>query len=165
MSFHSINEIDRFSFEDCVIHKISAEEGGLCLELEAVIVRPTNSQNTNYTESYAGPMTVHLTEGQIVQVIKEGYTYLDANDKPIEEVPDVELSEKEIEALLKICVGNYWYGMEQKSFENGVYTYVCGLEMQPEEIYDTSAADTYRFIITFTKAEFVWQYYLNRVQR
>lgn len=165
MSFRSVNEIERFGFEDCIIRTIAKEETGLRLELEALIVRPDNSQNTNYTESYAGPTTAHLQDGRVLRVVKEGYRYLDANDNPVEEVADTELSQQEAEAFLKACKEYYLFCMERVKEEDGVFTYVVGIEVPAEEVYDTTPADTYRMEVCFTRAEFVWQMYLNRVQR
>ena len=71
MGFESVNEIDKFSFDDCVVKKFEVQEGQLYLELEALIVKAGNSQNTNYTESYAGPTTVRLKEGKILSGIQK----------------------------------------------------------------------------------------------
>lgn len=165
MSFRSVNEIEKFSFEDCVVRTISQEETGLRLELEALIVRPDNSQNTNYTESYAGPTTAHLQNGRVLRVVKEGYRYLDADDNPVEEVADQELSRQEAEVFLKACQEYYLFCMERVKEENGVFTYAVGIEVPAQEVYDTTPTDTYRLEVCFTRAEFVWQLYLNRVQR
>lgn len=165
MSFRSINEIEKFSFEDCVLTKIVQESTGLCLELEALIVRPNNSQNTNYTESYAGPTAAHLTDCKILSAVREGYRYLDANDNPVEEIPDQELSAEETEALLKRAPGCYLFAMELEAEKDGVSTYQLALEFPNEDVYDTSATETYCLTVSFTKAEFTWQFYMNRVQR
>lgn len=165
MSFRSVNEIDKFSFEDCVLTKIVQESTGLCLELEALIVRPTNSQNTNYTESYAGPTSAHLTDCRILAAVKEGYRYLDANDNPVEEIPDCALSEEETAALLKRAPGCYLFAMDPVEEKEGVSTYQLALEFPNDDVYDTTATETYRLTVSFTKAEFTWQFYMNRVQR
>src|SRR5699024_263598 len=103
MGFESVNEIDKFSFDDCVVKKFEVQEGQLYLEMEALIVKAGNSQNTNYTESYAGPTTVRLKEGKILSGIKEGYKYYDANEVLLSEEPDQELDQDTLDALLPQC--------------------------------------------------------------
>ena len=165
MSFHSVNEIDKFSFEDCCLMAYVQEENGFGLELEALIVRPNNSQNTNYTESYAGPTKAHFADGKVLRVVKEGYRYLDANDQPIEEIPDSELSEEEADLFLKSCKEYYLYAFELQKKEGDTFFYDFLIEVPREDVYDTEAPDTYRVEVSFTRADFTWQHYMNRVQR
>lgn len=60
--------------------------------VEALIVRADNSQNTNYTESYAGTTKIRITDGKLIRCVRDGYKYYDANDVLQSEVPDYELS-------------------------------------------------------------------------
>ena len=76
--FKSIDEIDKFSYEDCVLTGMEWAEDGLIFEVEALIVKENNSQNSNFTESYAGPATIKLVDGRITDVIKTGFKYYDA---------------------------------------------------------------------------------------
>ena len=66
MGFKSVNEIEKFTFDDCVISSFKVNEAGIILVLEALIVDSNNSQNTNYTESYADTTTVRLLDGKII---------------------------------------------------------------------------------------------------
>ncbi|MCR5754389.1 MAG: hypothetical protein K6G30_06230 [Acetatifactor sp.] len=163
--FQSINEIEKFSFEDCQISKLEVKEKEIVLELEALIVMPNNSQNTNYTESYAGTTTVRLRDGKILSGVKEGYQYFDANDVLLESVDDIELSAEEIASLSKTGEGAYLYRFDKVEEEDGKYLYEMVIEMPQEEVYDTSVADSYRLQISFSQAIFEWEVYLNRVQR
>lgn len=165
MSFQSVNEIEKFSFEDCQVMKIEVAEGKITMELEALIVMPNNSQNTNYTESYAGTTSVTLNGGKIIKGVKQGYKYYDANETLLEEIPDVELSMEETLAFVKECKEYYLYRMDKLSEEKGVYTYSLEIEVPNDEVYDTSATQDYLLEISFTQATFRWEHYLNRVQR
>ena len=49
MKFESVNELEKFSFEDCVITGLEERPERFILNLEALIVLPENSQNTNFT--------------------------------------------------------------------------------------------------------------------
>lgn len=165
MRFQSINEIEKFSFEDCEIQKFEVQEKQIYMELEALIVRPQNSQNTNYTESYAGTTYVRLQEGRLLSVVKEGYRYYDANDCLISEVPDEMLSAAEIEKMIKRLKGALLFVMEKQKEENGVCTYSMRLEFPNQEEYDDTVTESYELIVEFKQAIFEWDFYMNRVQR
>ena len=164
MGFKSTNEIEKFTFDDCVISSFKVNDAGIILVLEALIVDSNNSQNTNYTESYADTTTVRLLEGKIISAKKDGYKYYDANDVLMEEVPDEILSEEETYNIIKTCEGAYLYYMEKDtdrtSSEN---IYNIGLEFTDEE--DNTAADSYEIKVSFSDAIFTWERFLNRVQR
>lgn len=163
MAFQSINEIEKFSFEDCRISKLQVMENQIYMELEALIVKPDNSQNTNYTESYAATTTVKLAGGKLLSGIKDGYKYYDANDVLIKEVPDEELSPEQLNAFPKTCEGAYLYALTKEKQEDDLCYYTMGVEFEDEE--DNTTADSYRLKICFEKAVFSWETYLNRVQR
>lgn len=164
MGFESVNEIDKFSFDDCVVNKFEVQEGQLYLELEALIVKAGNSQNTNYTESYAGPTTVRLKEGKILSGIKEGYKYYDANEVLLSEEPDQELDQDTLDALLPQCVDVYLFSMEKDSEKDGKQVYDMEIEFPGEDQYDKTSTDIYELKVEFEKAVFSWERYLNRVE-
>lgn len=110
--FQSINELDKFSYKDCVIKSVTVREDTIILQVEALIVEPDNSQNTNYTRSYAGDTTITYTQGRIGKVVKEGYRYYDANDILQEEVPDTVLSEAETVELMGQLANTYLYDIQ-----------------------------------------------------
>lgn len=163
MAFQSINEIEKFSFEDCRINKFEVKENQIYMELEALIVKPDNSQNTNYTESYAATTKVKLTEGQILSGIKDGYKYYDANDVLIKEVPDETFTKERVTNFPKTCEGAFLYALTKEKQEDNVNYYTMGIEFEDEE--DNTVADSYQLKICFEKAVFSWETYLNRVQR
>ena len=163
MAFQSIDEIEKFSFEDCKISKFQVEESQIYMELEALIVKPDNSQNTNYTESYAGTTKMSLTGGKILSGIKDGFKYYDANDVLIKEVPDQPLTPEQLEKFPKTCEGAFLFSMVKTKEEDNIYYYEMGIEFEDEE--DNTVADSYQLTISFEKAVFTWEQYLNRVQR
>lgn len=163
MGFQSINEIEKFSFEDCKIYKFQVKENQIQMELEALIVKPDNSQNTNYTESYAGKTIAKFTGGKILSGIKDGYKYYDANDVLQKEVPDEPLTGEQLEKFPESCEGAFLFSVSKVKQENNLYYYELGIEFEDEE--DNTVADSYRLQICFEKAVFTWEEYLNRVQR
>ena len=165
MAFKSVNEISTFSFEDCMITKFEYKEKEVYMELDALIVKANNSQNTNYTESYAGTTRVRLLGAEILAGYQEGSRYYDANDVLVSEVPDRPFSEEELKDFLKTCEGNYLYCMEQIKEENGKYDYSVGIEYADDNDYGSTVLDSFRLEICFEKAIFEWDKYMNRVQR
>lgn len=163
MGFQSTDEIEKFSFEDCKIGKFLIKENQICMELEALIVKPDNSQNTNYTESYAATTTVKFINGKVLYGVKDGYKYYDANDVLQKEVPDEPLTEEQIKEFPEKCEGAYLFSVEKQKQENDLYYYELAIEFEDEE--DNTVADSYRLQICFEQAVFTWEEYLNRVQR
>ena len=100
MRYRSINVLEKFDFKDTLVHKLQIAENTLTADLEAVIVQPDNSQNSNFTKSYAGDLVMTLQGAKLQKAIKEGYKYYDANDVLKEVVPDTVLEDEEIKQLL-----------------------------------------------------------------
>ena len=165
MAFKSVNEISAFSFEDCMITKFEYKEKEVYMELEALIVKANNSQNTNYTESYAGPTQVRLQGAKVISGYQEGSKYYDANDVLLSEIPDRPFSKEELQDFLKTCEGNYLYCMEPVKEAEGSYEYSMGIEYAEDNDYGSTVRDSFRLNSCFEKAIFEWDRYMNRVQR
>ena len=91
MAFQSINELEQFRYDDCVIGEMKVEDAQIKMIVDALIVGRNNSQNSNLTESYADTASVRLVGGTILSAVKDGYKYYDANDVLLNEVPDTPL--------------------------------------------------------------------------
>lgn len=154
--FKSINEIDNFSFDDCVFAGFTQAEDGLVAELEALIVKANNSQNSNFTDSYAGTTQCKMIGGRITQIMKAGYRYYDADGKLIRSVEDEEVSKLEWDSLLTKMKGSYLAACEKD--ENG---YLLEIEMCEED----GAGDTYLCSVECGDIIFTWERYMNRVQK
>jgi hypothetical protein len=165
MGFQSINEADQFSFEDCQISSIRVGEAQIELEVEALIVEPANSQNRNFTESYAGTTRIKLQDGKLLAGWKDGYKYYNADGVLQKETPDEELSPEQLRTFLKKCSGAYLYELKLKGQGEGKDRYQLGVEFVSEEAYDTIPADSYRLDVECTRLVISWDAYLNRVQR
>ncbi|MBQ8528045.1 MAG: hypothetical protein IJ429_06180 [Lachnospiraceae bacterium] len=159
MGFQSVNELEQFSFQDAQIKQFTVSEGVIALELEAVIVKARNSQNANFTDSYAGTLSMRLLGGNIQKAVKEGYKYYDANDVLVEEIPDQPLSEDEISALIKGSKDYYLFDVvkvEDDQNKTGHFLYLFGVDADEET--------SYWFQIEFDKSILEWERYMNRVQ-
>lgn len=162
MSFKSVNEIEHFGFDDCVINKFDVSLVGISMLLDALIVKRDNSQNANFTDSYATATTVCFENGKILSGIRDGYRYYDADDRLISEEPDVELSKEELAAFPKKSEGAYLYAIEKNGEEDGSFLYTLCVEFVDEE--DSTMAESYQIRIEFGKAVFEWEKYMNKVQ-
>lgn len=159
MKYKSRNELDKFDFKDAVVHKFAIEDHTITVALEAVIVKAENSQNSNYTNSYAGDLVMTLEGAALSKAIKEGYKYYDANDVLKETVPDTPLSEEELKEILRTIDGDYlWAVVPVNDRENttGHYLYQIGI--------DRGEDTTYWLQIEFDNALLTWDRYMNRVQ-
>ena len=143
--FKSIDEIDKFSYEDCVLTGMEWAEDGLLFEVEALIVRENNSQNSNFTESYAGPAVIKLADGRITDVIRTGFKYYDAESPLV------------WESLFKTFPGNYLPSLE--AVDGG---YIIEIEMSEE---DGTQGNSYLLKIEASSVIVTWDKYLNRVGR
>lgn len=159
MSFQSVNELEQFNFQDAQIKQFTVSEGLISLELEAVIVKARNSQNANFTDSYAGTLSMRLLGGNIQKAVKEGYKYYDANDILVEEIPDQPLTEEEIATLIKGSKDYYLFDVvkvEDDQNTTGHFLYLFGVDADEET--------SYWFQIEFDKSILEWERYMNRVQ-
>ena len=155
--FKSVDETDRFSYEDCVLTGINKAEDGLVFDVEALIVKENNSQNSNFTESYAGPTSVKFVGGKLLNMVKVGFKYYDADGRLIREVPDEPVSGLEWESLIKTFDGNYL-----PSLEKGDGTYTVEIEMSEE---DGTQGNSFLLTIEASSVIITWERYLNRVGR
>ena len=171
MSFVSKNEIEQFSFDDCQISKIENTKEDLVLYLDALIVRERNSQNTNFTLSYADTTKVTLKNFRIYSAFLAGYKMYDANDKLLSEIPDREIAVTEWDSSLKKCEGAYLYRMMKATEEEAsgledkrAFVYDIEVENYTDEGIPDFTGDTYVFRVGFDESVFSWDRYLNRVQ-
>lgn len=165
MKYKAVDELEHFSFRDAQIKKFEKTDGGLTLVLEAVIVKADNSQNGNYTDSYAATLTMCLVGSNIQKAVREGYKYYDANDVLVEEVPDTPLTEEEIAALLESCEDDYLFDVVRVNDEEnrtGHFLYLFGMDAPDQE--DEDEVVSYWLQIEFDKSILEWDRYMNRVQ-
>ncbi|MCQ2519469.1 MAG: hypothetical protein MJ107_02940 [Lachnospiraceae bacterium] len=154
--FKTTNETDKFRYDDCVIKKMIIDEVGISLSVDALIVKADNSQNSNYTESYADTAEVEIKAGKIVNIIRDGYKVFDANDVLLREVPDeeVDINSKKWNVLFE---GQYLVGINRTDEKKIVII----VELMDEESMGVS--DSYSVSIECESVDIKWERYLNRV--
>lgn len=166
MAFYSVNELDRFDFQDCRIVDFSRREDGLEFTLEGLVVAANNSQNSHFTPSYAGTTTMLLKDGRILSGLLEGMKIYDADGNLKSETPDQELSAQELAKLEKDFAGKALWGMRKDSEEKGIFTYTLGMDDVPgegeEAYFDTTPS--YEVQVSFSQADVRWEKFLSHLE-
>lgn len=166
MKFECTDELQNFSFEDCVIRQFEVTDHAITFLVEALIVKPTNSQNTNYTESYAGAAQIRLIGGKLLSGHKEGFRYFDAEDRFVSATPDETMSTEQLKEFPALCKDAYLFRMEEQSHKEGQRLLELSIEFPAEEEYAApNDADSYVLSVAFEKVIIGWDQFLNRVQR
>lgn len=163
MKFVSRNEIGQFDFTDCRITSVTQNGADMEFELESLIVLENNSQNSNYTKSYADTSKMTLKESIIESIMIAGYKTYDAYDNLVSEVADKVIEEKQYGEVLTHIKGSYLYRMVKVS-EDEKLTYDLEIEELGEDGLLDLRNDTYVIRVTFTECIIEWDKYLNRVQ-
>lgn len=156
MSFISKNELNKFKFDDCVLCELTRDKSGMKLTLDALIVKANNSQNSNYTDSYADTAVCTLKNVEVIALLKEGYNHYDADDNLIEEIPDEPIAPSDYPEMFKSWEGAYLCRFE---LEDGEYV----LEFETTDEVG-AIGDSYELHLTADSITFTWEKYLNRVQ-
>lgn len=166
MKFHSVNELDSFSFRDARITLFEERDQRILLEVEALIVKGTNSQNTRFYDSYADTVQVNLVDGKILSAVKEGFRYYNADGVLQREVPDTPLTEQQIKELLKSCQGAFLFAMDSKTdTEKDGMICSLGLEFCDDSDGILTMGDSFWIDVSCSAAEADWEHYKNRVER
>lgn len=165
MGFKSVDELFNFDFQDAVIKNVEIIPEGITFTVDALIIEPENSQNENFTKSYADTAKIRFSGGRIISGIKDGYRNYDANDKLISQVDDTVLDEAFIKNILDKSKGAYLYAIDRKDqSKEEDYYYSVSIEFPHEDRFDTTVTESYQIVIRFTKAVVTWEKYLNKVQ-
>ena len=166
MKFECTDELQNFSFEDCIIKRFEATDSTVSFEVEALIVKPSNSQNPNYTESYAGTALIRLIGGRLLSGRKEGFRYYDADDRLISVTPDEELGPEQLREFPSRCKDAYLFRLEESPAGEGRVLLDISIEFPAEEEYASpNDSDSYALTASCEKVIIGWDQYLNRVQR
>lgn len=163
MSFVSKNEIEQFSFDDCQIAEFNIASDYIELKLDGLIVNERNTQNANFTKSYADTTKLRLNDGKILSVVIAGFSVYDADDNLIERIDDKEVAPMEWDSIPNKIKGAYLYRMLGEKNDDR-YVYDLEIEQYTETGVPDLRDDTYIIKIEFSESIFSWDKYLNRVQ-
>ncbi len=165
MKYHAVNELEHFSFRDAQIFLFEQRDSRILLEVDALIVKGSNSQNTRFYDSYADTVQINLVDGEILSAVKEGFRYYNADGVLQREVPDEPLTEEGIRELAGNCRGAYLFAMDRKADgADGRMVYSMGLEFGDDSEGTMTMGDSYWIEVTCSAAEADWEHYMNRVE-
>jgi len=166
MSFLSINELEKLDFTDCQITDINLTDN-LELTLEALIICARNSQNANYTDSYADEAKMVFKNVNIEAVTEEGYRSFDADGNLMSEVLDKPIAKEDIKSVISSLKNGYMFNVSCEEKKDDKLTYI--IEVDIDESNDNGVIDptlpTYEIKLSFSQVSVTWERYLNRVQR
>lgn len=153
----SENEISEFIFDDCRIVKHDILNNEINFVIEALIVCENNSQNPNFTESYAGESILTFSDAAVCGMIKQGYKMYDANDVLQEVVEDKELPSEEWPSVLGILNQGYLYKCAVCEKTDSLTKYELEVELYNEDVYT--------IYIQASGDRVTWKKYMNRVPK
>ena len=176
MGFRSVNEMHNFKFDDCEVHGVEFRENSIILILEALIVKDSNSQNSNFTNSYAGTARLEFREYAINGACEAGCKVYNADNVLIDETEDIPISTERVMEVIRdfqsiercyLCSVDCIKGDENadnkaaSGDDHTEKTYLLEFELPLE---DEVAPKVYDIMLAATDAIVTWEVYMNRVQ-
>ena len=158
MNYKTVNETEGFIYNDCVINEVHFNNNVISFVVEALVVKSSNSQNTNYTDSYAADTNITFIHSAVEKVLLLGYKKYDADDRLIEEVADKEINGP-IQELKGLFEGSFLTGITKVNDQ----VYRVTIEIANEDPY--APTDDYELEIICDEVLIEWDKYLNRVQQ
>lgn len=157
MKFRTVNEIDKFGYKDSYVIESAFTDDKVSFVVGALIVKANNSQNSNFTDSYASDATVTFEKATINKLVQCGYRRFDANDVLLEEIPDKDIPFAALD-MPKLFNGSYFTKIE--CISEGMY--VISIECAGDDPYVID--DEYELTLECGDVVIEWDKYLNRVQ-
>lgn len=161
MKYISTDELGTISLKDAHITeiKLDKDNGKLTMAVEGAVVKDGNSQNDFFADKYTDTMQIRFMNLIIEAILLEGHKYYDANEKLIEEVPDVPVSEHDYEKVINSFRDCYiFYGGIPK--ENAQDNSKCCYQM----IIDVEE-DSYVVSLYYDKVIAEWEHFLNKANQ
>ncbi|MCR5525910.1 MAG: hypothetical protein K6F39_00820 [Lachnospiraceae bacterium] len=101
MAFKTENELKNFDFNDSTLIEVQKGLSTWKLIISDVHILPDNSANRDIRTMRTNDLELSFTDGELKQVVEEGYTLLDVNERPYKEVPDKLVDEADYEEVFK----------------------------------------------------------------
>ena len=141
MKYKSVNELDKFMFQDAEVKKMEFNPELMTMVLLGAAARHNNPSNDTLVDRYLDDTEIRLKSPKITRFLLEGAKYYDANNVFLREVPMQEDG--------KVFV------ITPKDAKNGG-EYCCEIAVDVDE-------DTYWVEVEFEKAVVEWEHFLNKV--
>lgn len=155
MRFETKNSLRLFRFDEVTLKEISFSDNNCTLVLEALIVKANHPQNEECVERFADISNLRFLQGKLVNIVKEGYKYYDANGNLKEEKPDESISKVAYDGILRQCKDVVLFDIVAIKEQEGDCLYQIGIDLNEEE--------TYWLDIACEGTVMEWEKFLNRV--
>ena len=119
MSYHTIDELQNFSFQNAYIENIEFRGGELTMILDQVTILSTNSKNRDIRPMRTNDFHLVIQQADITAFVEEGYKLYDADGNLKEQKEDLSLSPESYGAAFTSLLGCTIYEIVQ---ENNCYT-------------------------------------------
>lgn len=114
MRFLTYGELDGFYFNKAVVNHIYLSSDGFHIILDNVLIKADNPENKDIVDKRTNELDLFIPNGNIHQIVEEGYQVYDADMRPYKKVADRivplfeyenvlnDLAESEIDAIEKV---------------------------------------------------------------
>lgn len=157
MRFQTVNALNLFHYEEVTIREIHRKNNSVIMIMDALIVKGNNPNNEEFVDRFADTANIRFQNARITEVVKEGYKYYDANDRLVEEAPDIPIPAMEYESILNKCKDVYLFDLIGLKEEEGAYEYQLGI--------DLNESDTYWITLSCTGTIVEWDKFKNKVMK
>lgn len=154
MKYKCENELNTLCFKDFGLSSAVLANDKLTLLTDGGIARYDNSCNEMLEERYISECEITFYNAKILRFYKEGGKYYDADDKLIEEYPDVDIEPNEYVKMLKELT------------KEGVIFFLSSGKTDSRPYYELSVDvvnDTYWINIDSDKVSVSFERFMNRV--
>ena len=154
MKYKCENELSTLSFKDFGLSSAKYENDKLTLLTDGGVAKYDNSCNEMLEERYISECEITFFDAKILRFYKEGGKYYDADDKLIEEFPDVDIEPSDYNKMLKELT------------KEGVVFFLSSAKTEARPYYELSVDvvnDTYWINIDASKVTVSFERFMNKV--
>lgn len=132
MKYATTNEWNHFSFAEAYISEIQKINGCFQFTLDNVSIHPENSQNRDIREMRANELYFKIQDGEIEQLVEEGYKVYNADGKLMEQYEDRNIQPESYNEVLKSLADGESCIYSLEKAEN---TYIFTIDASNERTY------------------------------
>ncbi len=148
MGYHTVDELEHFSFKGADILEIREYREQLIFELGYVTILPENSCNRDVRDMGTNQLTLKLFQVKDLEIVLEGYRIFDADGNLKEKYEDEIIDKKDFPATYEALKGS---GIYELTKEGEVYKFYLDTEER-----------TYLLTVTAEGNSQEWERFMNK---